>query len=71
MHLFEFLLFLIVSHFESMSSDVTLSESLYVLVVTLLESLYVLVVTQFGFYWFLILRHELRRKLLNQAVPAR
>lgn len=60
MHLFEFLLFLIVSHFESMSSDVTLSESLYVLVVT-----------QFGFYWFLILRHELRRKLLNQAVPAR
>ena len=60
MHLFEFLLFLIVSHFESMSSDVTLSESLYVLVVA-----------QFGLYWFLILRHELRRKLLNQAVPAR
>ena len=60
MHLFEFLLFLIVSHFESMLSDVTLSESLYVLIVT-----------QFGFHWFLILRHELRRKLLNQAVPAR
>lgn len=60
MHLFEFLLFLIVSHFGLMSSDVAL-----------LESPCALVVTQFEFYWFLILRHELRRKLLNQAVPAR
>ena len=60
MHLFEFLLFLIVSHFGFMSSDVAL-----------LESPRALVVTQFEFYWFLILRHELRRKLLNQAVPAR
>ena len=60
MHLFEFLLFLIVSHFGLMSSDVAL-----------LESLRVLVVTQFELCCFLILRHELRRKLLNQAVPAR
>ena len=40
-HLFEFLLFLIVSHFESMSSNVTLLESLYVLVATQFELLLV------------------------------
>lgn len=40
-HLFEFLLFLIVIHFESMSSGVALLESLYVLVVVHFEFLLV------------------------------
>lgn len=40
-HLYEFLLFLIVSHFESMSSSVALLESLYTLVVTRFEFLLV------------------------------
>lgn len=40
-HLFEFLLFLIVTHFEYMSSDVALLESLYVLVVVHFEFLLV------------------------------
>ncbi|STJ68249.1 Uncharacterised protein [Escherichia coli] len=40
-HLFEFLLFLIVFHFESMSSSVALLESLYALVVTRFEFLLV------------------------------
>lgn len=40
-HLFEFLLLLIVFHFESMSSSVALLESLYVLVVTRFEFLLV------------------------------
>lgn len=39
--LFEFLLFLIVSHFESVSSSVALLESLYALVVTRFELLLV------------------------------
>ncbi len=41
MHLFEFLLFLIVTHFESVSIDVALLESLYALVVTRFEFLLV------------------------------
>lgn len=41
MHLFEFLLFLIVSHFELMSSDMALLESLCVLIVTQFEFLLV------------------------------
>ena len=41
MHLFEFLLFLIVTRFESASSDVALLESLYALVVTRFEFLLV------------------------------
>ncbi|GIP83626.1 Uncharacterised protein [Escherichia coli] len=41
MHLFEFLLFLIVSHFGLMSSNVALLESLCVLAVTQFESLLV------------------------------
>ncbi len=41
MHLFEFLLFLIVSHFGLMSSNVTLLESPCVLAVTQFESLLV------------------------------
>ena len=48
-HLFEFLLFLIVTHFESMSSGVALLGSLYALLVALLESLYVLLVAHFEF----------------------
>ncbi|SPZ79990.1 Uncharacterised protein [Shigella dysenteriae] len=40
-HLFEFLLFLIVTHFEYMSSGVALLESLYVLVVVHFEFLLV------------------------------
>ncbi len=40
-HLFEFLLFLIVTHFESMSSGIALLESLYVLVVVHFEFLLV------------------------------
>lgn len=40
-HLFEFLLFLIVSHFESVSSSVALLESLYALIVTRFEFLLV------------------------------
>lgn len=40
-HLFEFLLFLIVSHFEFVSSSVALLESLYALVVTRFEFLLV------------------------------
>ncbi len=39
MHLFEFLLFLIVSHFGLMSSNATLLGSLRVLAVTQFESL--------------------------------
>ena len=60
MHLFEFLLFLIVSRFGFVSSGVAL-----------LESSRALVVTQFEFCLFLILRYELRRNLVTQAVPAR
>lgn len=41
MHLFEFLLFLIVSHFGLMSSNVTLLEPLCVLIVTQFEWLLV------------------------------
>lgn len=41
MHLFEFLLFLIVSHFGLMSSNVTLLESFCVLAVTQFELLLV------------------------------
>ncbi len=40
-HLFEFLLFLIVPHFESMSSGVALLESVYALIVTHFELLLV------------------------------
>ncbi len=51
---------LIVTHFECVSSGVTL-----------LESHYVCYVSQFESCLFLVLRHELGRKLLNQAVPTR
>ncbi len=60
MYLFEFFVSLIMTHFEYMSSCIAL-----------LESCYVYFVTQFESLLFLILRHNLRRKLLNQAVPAR
>lgn len=50
---------LIMAHFEAVSSCIAL-----------LESCHVYFMAQFESLLFLILRHNLRRKLLNQAVPA-